>query len=398
MGVLAAVRAALGRDLEVLDEDSEPPRVLWHAAVNLGGEGEESHLWCEPASELAGKAQGGRPVKWIVGIETFLQPNRPVESYTELLGLAARAFDDSPCVVDLETSRDFRRETLDLFAGRSDLILPDRSLWTVHSVYDPDDRQRNAWLHTHGLWRCGRIELEVLDVPPEGAAAAGEIVNDVASLLLDEPPPAPGEPFVIGGDVEVVLQPWQKTVPGLPAGALGTLEDRKGIGDDSHLGARAVICSPRTADEADRVWTWPREAVEYFGGPDPIVRRSSAATERTARQARATWPELAMAFFALKGRAGGRAAEAQFLAKVGFRRSDDASGASREHIWLDVLGIEKLRAEGEVLNTPHHVEGVKLGAVVRFDVADLSEWVVVTPGARFGPHEAQALWRHCSGG
>ncbi len=56
---------------------------------------------------------------------------------------------------------------------------PPTSLFTIHAVAsDPDDPAGAvAWLHTHGLWRCGSIELEMLDIPQDEISEMGAILN-----------------------------------------------------------------------------------------------------------------------------------------------------------------------------------------------------------------------------
>jgi hypothetical protein len=53
---------------------------------------------------------------------------------------------------------------------------------TLHVV--PDEPPGTAWIHTHGLRKFGRPELEVYDVPDELIASAGWSFVDVVSYLI----------------------------------------------------------------------------------------------------------------------------------------------------------------------------------------------------------------------
>jgi hypothetical protein len=62
---------------------------------------------------------------------------------------------------------------------------------TIHAL--TDDRGGWEWLHTHGLVKFGRPELEVYDVPAELAAAAGPLLNEIAWYMADGALMRPGD-------------------------------------------------------------------------------------------------------------------------------------------------------------------------------------------------------------
>jgi uncharacterized protein YegJ (DUF2314 family) len=162
-----------------------------------------------------------------------------------------------------------------------------------------------------------------------------------------------------------------------------------------------VICAPRPEGRLRRRWVWPREALEYVSRKDHVVRRSTAATERAARQARVLWPEFAMAFYTTRARRGVSAtrdsvqdSSPEFLAKVGFATDTYASDFSREHLWFSVKSIDRGRGEGQLLNDPIDIHKMRRGDRVGFDVEDLSDWIVVTPSGEYGPYRVSSLRRY----
>jgi hypothetical protein len=50
----------------------------------------------------------------------------------------------------------------------------------------PSDDERYVWVHTHGMAKLGKPELEVRDVPLLFQAAAGHMVNNLADYILNE--------------------------------------------------------------------------------------------------------------------------------------------------------------------------------------------------------------------
>jgi hypothetical protein len=57
----------------------------------------------------------------------------------------------------------------------------------------PDESDAGSWIHTHGLRKFGRPELEVYDVRNELAPATSWLFLDLASYLVDGALIRPGE-------------------------------------------------------------------------------------------------------------------------------------------------------------------------------------------------------------
>lgn len=50
----------------------------------------------------------------------------------------------------------------------------------------PASDERHVWVHTHGMVKLGKPELEIRDVPLLFQAAAGHMVNSLADYILNE--------------------------------------------------------------------------------------------------------------------------------------------------------------------------------------------------------------------
>lgn len=100
------------------------------------------------------------------------------------------------------------------------------SLFVIHSVRDDRDQ---VWVHTHGLNRCGSIELEVIGVPVTLVDSAARLVNKLAPHFITRPPPA-GRPFRVSPSLVLTWMPWEEVIDTLQPESGGGREDR----DDEH--------------------------------------------------------------------------------------------------------------------------------------------------------------------
>ena len=386
--VMAAMESRLGLPLREVDRlDADDPQVLWTTVVGIPDHGEPVVIWCEPARPLpAGELDDplASACRWVIGAETVLDREDPFRSFTALLGLLAQAFADVPAVLDTNSGRWHPRAVLDEQFATGAVEPPEDVLWIIQSV--SRKKEGCVWLHTRGLFRCGRPELEMLDVPPASAAAADALLNTIAGRLLEEPVPGPGQPFPVGGDLAVTLQPWAAISPSLADDASGVADRARD--DDRDGGVRAVVCATTPADKS---WVWPHEVVGRIERGEGFLFLSRRSTERKARQARATWPQLLRGFASLAAsRWGGDGDPVRFALKAGLSRPDDPVG-EREHLWFAVRRFDRDRAEAVLVNEPVLIKTLKRGDVTWIGPEMISDWSVETPLGRFGPAEATAM-------
>ena len=385
---LTSVTAALSSSAhsEVLDESThESPLVQWSLHCRVPPHPMPVILWCESSSARCTKGthHSVKQCPWIIGLGTQLDARDPLQCYGGLVRLITSAFEESTALYDSgSASWHTRKELEDLFLS-SGAEPPAEILWGIHAV---STGRSGVWLHTHGLWRCGRIELEMLEVPKAKVDAAGSLINTVAELLLDSEPPPPGHPYHVGTEIQVAFQPWQKVAPFLRDGVPGCMGDRRAEGENPHTGVRAVVCSARPCGPSRSEWKWPRSAVERFAADDAVVFRTERATRRQQDVARALWPELAMAFFSLQG-----CQQVKFFVKVGFQSGCRTREIAHEHVWLRIQRIHGNDIEGELTSQPLFVSGMKQGDMVRISAALLSDWVAETPLGDFGPQQVDGL-------
>jgi uncharacterized protein YegJ (DUF2314 family) len=398
--VQAAMNAIVeGGSLEVEDVEAEDDKILWARAVSHPSFAAPVLVWAEPAQPLSPDELDDLAAlgcRWVVGVESMLDGDEPLASFASLVRLLAGSIPDCPAILDTNSGRWFPREALDEQFFGADDAPSEHALWIIHAIAGDGADAGGAWLHTHGLWRCGRPELEMLEVPTALVHAAGELLNSIAGRLLEEPTPPPGEPYSVGPGLEVTLHPWQEVAQFIADEAPGGPRDRGDDGDE-HAGVRAVICGPRPEGAYRKLWRWPREAIERLDAAEALIFLSRGATERRARSARATWPQLATCFASLPNRllrtdtGTDSDGSVRFIIKAGLAAEETGDELEREHLWFVVRRFAGDRAEGTLVNRPVTVGGLARGDVVWVKREHISDWSVLTPLGSFDPLRVAAM-------
>jgi uncharacterized protein YegJ (DUF2314 family) len=384
--VAAAIASFAGGPAEFFgDAAGNEQGVLWNAVVAFPGRDRPAIVWTEAARALEpGELDDpeARGCRWILGVETLLDEYAALGDFITIMRLVSGAFPQVPAVLDVNCGRWHPRAALDEhFAPGAEP--PESVLWTTHvAVSSQEDDDAVAWLHTHGLARCGRPDLEMLEVPARLAERAAELLSALAGRMIEEAAPAPGAPFEAGPALEVRLQPWKTVAPRLGSGPGGTA-DRIGMPGAAHLGARAVVCP------GDGTLTpCPRDVLDRIGGGEASFYLSRHETRRVAKRARASWPRLVEAFSA-----GNPAVRFLVKAGIGGQEPPAEDDGAREHVWFALQRCDDDRFEGELLNEPVLGGTLRRGDVAWIQRERVSDWSVVTPQASYGPEDAAVLLR-----
>ncbi len=405
--ILAALSSAADQDAHVLEELSpDEPDVPWAIAVGIPGLPVALNIWTEPARSLGpGEADaiGASNCNWVVGIETLLDAANPLDHFVALMHLVADGLQDSPAILDVNTTQWHTHRDLDEHFTDSSIDPPVEVLWVIQVVNREGNEQctESSWLHTHGLWRCGKPEVEMLEVPPAYTIRACELLNTIAGRLLEEPPPAPGEEMMIGNEMAVILQPWQDVAPYLADDTPGSMRDRADENDNAHTGVRAVVCDPNPRGAYRRLWVWPQAALDRLDRDDAVLYPAKRVSQRQASIARATWPDLATTFSSLTGpllRTDDKLADeadepaVRFIIKAGLAQPNQPDG-DREHLWFVVRRFDADRAEAQLVNQPLHLGRMNKGDITWIERETVSDWSVITPRGSFDPSSVGQMQR-----
>lgn len=97
-------------------------------------------------------------------------------------------------------------------------------IYTIQAINDEDG---SVWLHTHGLRRCGSLELEIIGSNTESYQDHGTVIqmiakNIVTNRYLEEEK----EPFYIGEGIVGTWVPLEKVLDSYPSECLGGSDGR----------------------------------------------------------------------------------------------------------------------------------------------------------------------------
>ena len=342
-------------------------------------------LWCEPcgpssAGEVPPSANASR---WIVGIDTLiampdgfehaaaatLARHRAMKRWLHEGGAVAALLDPATGRwLDAAEWRDDRGqdETASL-----------EELWCVRVHRRPGASK--VWLSTEGLVRCGRPELELLEIPESLAAPGAALLDDLAALLLEEAP-SPETPWRIGPSIEVSLERLDEVLASLAASAPGSLEDRRRLDADAAIDAhRAVVCASERQGSYRRVPVPPIEAIERIARGEAGLYRSRHESERLRRIVSRQAPLLARIARAIDSGLG------EFRARVAVA-SETEPGSSA---WAELVGVA---AEGWLVQ-PIDLAGrpVMTAPASIAALGSLGNWRVDRGERSFGPDDAALL-------
>lgn len=337
-------------------------------------------LWCEPTAggEVPPSAVGSR---WILGLETLIALPGPGDSAAQALSRHRtmkrwlHASGATSALLDPTTGRWL--DAVEWSADRSrEAHASLEELWCVRVHRRPG--AAFVWLSTEGLHRCGRPELEMLEVPEPLAAAGAAMLDGVAALLLEAPPP-PETPWRIGPSSEISLERLEEVLPTLPASAPGSLEDRRRLDADASLDAPiAIVCAPERRGSYRQVPVPPIELLEQLGRGEVGLFRSRHEVARLR------------GLVAEQGALLDRIARSLERGRPGLRAlvATSADGADT-HEWAELVGA----AAGGWFVQPVDLAGRSVASAPASIAAigSIADWQVDLDGRRFGPDEAASL-------
>lgn len=284
---------------------------------------------------------------------------------------------------------DFSRETIlsPVWAGMAAETLADPGPDYLFSLQAVAEEEGPVWIHTHGLNRCGLVELEALNVPRESCQMVGEAVAGLARQGVDRGElPAEDQPTLLaqlsGGDALVVSwRRWERCLEEYPADVLGGRNDR----DEGHRRPSGILSHYVTPQDLQQGRRSPLGEMDGERYQNPIYMLTTRETERMSALAgeRLEW----------LGR-GLQRPRAHAIVKVGLDVDEDRqneAGDGREHIWFE---LKELRADGftgVLTQEPYFVSGLHTGAVLELGYDRLTDWILYLDGGRIVPDDAYLL-------
>ena len=246
-----AIRTALGQAGVEVGEIREPrglvsPSSLWELGFELRWPEREPHfvsIWVEPSPralveplvegrlggrDLTDEVRGlARESRYAIGVAAGFDAH-PLLDFHRQLALVHAITPELALLVDTD-ALEVRAPSWLNETAIAEVPPSPRSLYSVHAVAGDDQghpEDTPIWLHTHGLLRCGCIELDMVDVPRAASTLCADLLHTVAAMFLEYGVPPPDEPFLAGQDLELVWMPWEQAMGRLGRNVVGDRSDR----------------------------------------------------------------------------------------------------------------------------------------------------------------------------
>lgn len=264
-----------------------------------------------------------------------------------------------------------------------DADLDIESLYAIHAVQDDRDPARVSWLHTHGLEDLGAFDFDVLEPSPVFVANCGDPVRALAFAALEGSIDPSTDRFRLahpGGDVRLV--PADRFQGDAAPEHRKLREPAEG-----HTGRRAVLCEPAGGLFARwRARPAPSRFLSSMAAEGLVVPFSASATALMAERARQTLG----VFTDLKEEFAGL--QLPTVVKLGYEVEGGAPG-DREHLWFEVHRVLGDTVDATLANAPHRVPALRQGQRGEFELARLTDWMILSPEGAMTPRNISAARR-----
>ncbi|MDH6308978.1 uncharacterized protein YegJ (DUF2314 family) [Dysgonomonas sp. PFB1-18] len=324
----------------------------------------------------------------------------PLTSFHLQLKILNAIVPHASLVIDHMSYRLLSAKWLSMTAKSSIPPSPDY-LYVLHCVYDEEgkDGNRRYWFHTHGLHRCGSVELEMLNFS-QGAEQMQTMINMTVKKFLSHPA-LEKERFTIGYDgmgINLCWLRWEEALKDLPQNILGGASDRDEA-DNVHAEPSGILFAVEDGNMiSPEIYapTLAENPIYYINNEETarmsaLAKESFAAFEKVFRKEHKE-PEK-KSFF--KKMFAGKDEEEQdkwtFLVKLGLTVDNAEAETEKEHLWFDVQAITDNKITGKLLNQPYWISGLNEGDVKEYPVDVLTDWLIYSPDNTYSPDSIYQL-------
>lgn len=330
------------------------------------------HLFPDVDVEAIQRAQYGLAVEMDFGVDALT-------SYHLQLKLIHTMLPDVLAVIDDSSEKILSGRWVAL-AAQSKVPPAPRYLYTAQAVSGDEDTC--VWLHTHGMKRCGKPELEVLNSTRDNYQEHYNVLETLANRILeDETAPEPGSPYFLayvaeGTPLVVTLIDWEEAVELYPPDMLGGRNDRQeGHNEDTC----AIYVYPSQESAENRQFSSLYIYDSLLKG-NPIFMISN---RETARMRALALERISYFFDAALDKKN------KLLVKIGLLVDQEHSTQEndREHIWFEVLKAKKGRIKARLTQEPYYIKELHEGHVGTYGPEDVTDWLIFTPERRISPDD-----------
>lgn len=324
-----------------------------------------------------------------------------LESFHFQLKLMNAVVPRSSIVVDFMSYRLLSGKWLSLTAKSQIPPSPDY-LYVIHGVYDDKKEKTEYWFHTHGLLRCGIVELELVGLN-SGAQQMYDLINNVVKRFLSDPI-AENTTFTTGFDGLNLNLRWlrhEEALKDFVPAMLGGLNERAEDGG-AHLEPSGVLFAVEDGNMVSPeiyAHTLANNPIYYISN-DETYRMSELAKERyhyfceiyhehkKKDESHSLFTSL-LKRFKKKDEAP---AEWTFLVKLGLVVDNAEEDLQKEHLWFDIIEADDNQIKGKLINQPYWIAALNEGDIKTYPFDMLTDWIIYDPeGNKYTPDSIYQL-------
>jgi uncharacterized protein YegJ (DUF2314 family) len=311
-------------------------------------------------------------------IETFFGEDN-LKSYLNQMNLLIKACPELILLVDISAEKYISKEWA--FMATRDQLLPSPTyLYSIQSIVDDND---NVWMHTHGLNRCGVVEVEVMGAKRDNAQLFFPVVDSVACRFLDGNVTKPKEFIYLGHGIAVTWVPWEDEVENYGS-MIGGKDDRS-----NHSDPAGMIYAYKTPDDYEMGNYVHLSEIASLLEENPVFFYSNKETERMSSLAIGRINHFRDKFFEKRD-------DFYFYVKLGYEVDEDMVEeiGEKEHLWFAVsdIDVEKNEVEGVLLNEPYGIKSLKEGETLKKHFKYITDWLIKSPHGDITPDSVYVLY------
>lgn len=306
-----------------------------------------------------------------------------IESYHLQLKILNTLILSKVAVIDFNSEQILSGKWVELAAGSK--VPPSPSyLYSIHAI---SEENKSVWLHSHGLNRCGMMELEILDADKEHYVGYSNILDTFCKRaisdgsLVDE-----GDSIFIArlsNNFPVIATwfYWEDCMEDYEEDIIGSRGDRI----DSHNKNTGVmyIYFPVREDEEARISHISVIADSVDDNPILMLTDEETSRMRALAQERVLYFKNEI-----------RKENVVGLMKFGFDVNSnfkDEAKCTKEHLWFKVDEISGSKVKGVLIQDAYYIEDLKTDTELKLKIKNMTDWVIYENNMQITPDSIYLL-------
>lgn len=267
-------------------------------------------------------------------------------------------------------------------AAQSQVLPPPKMFFNIQAVIGEDDK---VWLHTHGLARCHKPELEILNVTQENYQGQYNVLEVLSYRFLDYSSNIEQKSPVFLAQLAnnillvVTVVSWIEGVKKFPCDITGGILSRK----YSHNTNSYIIFVYPNKDCFDAGDYYELSLYDDLLNDNPVYMISNEETNRMK--------QLALERISFIKKIAEKHPEYIHL-KIGLKTDTEENDGDKEYLWFVLKKlIDDDIFEAELINEPYLIENLHKGDINIYNVSQITDWEVCAPAYKICPDDVYML-------